>query len=271
MFGSGSNIAFNVNEGQYVVVVTSGVVNSAAGMTLTNCSYGNTYIYKANTTGVCTVNIARYSVITYVAVLNEIDNPTVSKTISNAGWATYCSPYAMDFSGEVTNLTKAYYVTGIKANGTTLTLLEVNGIVPAGTGVLLRGEGVCEIPVLSGSNASTEGNLLVGVLEATELEANSIYVLLKEDEKVGFFKNNYAFTVGAQTAYLPAEAIDGLTAIPTNARDFQFVENEEATGIHEILRPIGENRYYNLNGQRVAKPTKNGIYIIDGRKVIIKK
>jgi hypothetical protein len=43
-----------------------------------------------------------------------------------------------------------------------------------------------------------------------------------------------------------------------------------ATEIHEIGRPSlsGQRVIYNLRGQRVTNPTR-GIYIVDGRKVVI--
>ena len=42
------------------------------------------------------------------------------------------------------------------------------------------------------------------------------------------------------------------------------------TGIQNVNREtITNNRYYNLAGQRVAQPTK-GMYIVNGKKVIIK-
>ena len=273
MFGGNRSVAVNANEGQYVRLVVKGTVNSAsAGLTRRNdLSYGNCHIYQVNTSGISTINLARNSVIYTVEVLNAIDNPTVTKTISAAGWATYCSPYALDFSSPIENLTKAYYVTGVKANSTVLTLLEINGPVPAGTGVLLQGEGECQIPILSGSGASTEGNLLVGVLEATQLEANTIYVLLKENNKVGFFRNNNAFTVSAQTAYLPAEAIENLMAVPTEARSYQFLDDSEINGVQEVRsrNNDGRNSIYNLQGQRVST-LRRGVYIINGKKYVKK-
>ena len=189
-------------------------------------------------------------------------NPTVAKTITAAGWATYCSPYALDFSGDIVNLTKAYFVTGVEANGTTLTLQPVNGTVPAGTGLLLQGEGNCVIPVVSGSTTNTSANKLVGVTEQTVKAAGTVYVLLQEQGTTGFFLNNNAFTVGAQTAYLPADFA------PAEARFYPLTD--EATAINGTSLTNGEKaNVYNLKGQRVSKPTK-GVYIKDGRLMIVK-
>ncbi len=269
-FSGGRNIAFNVSKGQYVRVKASIAANSAGGsLQRQNDLSGNGYyLCKATKDGVGTVNFPRYTVIYSVEVFSQL--PPVAKTITPAGWATYCSPYALDFSEPIENLKNAYYVTGIKANGTSMVLLPITGQVPAGTGILLEGEGECLIPILSGSAASTQGNLLVGVLEPTLLEAKTIYVLMKEEAGVGFYLNNNDFTVGAQTAYLPVDAINQRQAVPTEARNFRFVDEQDATGIGTLrTMPIMDGRYYNLQGQRVVTPTK-GIYIVNGKKIIIK-
>ena len=49
-------------------------------------------------------------------------------------------------------------------------------------------------------------------------------------------------------------------------------DDEETTGINAVenMKPeVEDNVYYNLNGQRVMNPGK-GLYIVNGKKVIIK-
>lgn len=125
---------------------------------------------------------------------------SVSKTITAAGWATYCSPYALDFSGDIEHLDAAYIVTGGAAG--VLSMDEVTGTVPANTGLLLKGEGECVIPVVASSSTNVSANKLVGVTEETEIDANTGYVLMASPS-LGFYKNANAFTLGANTAYLP--------------------------------------------------------------------
>jgi hypothetical protein len=49
-----------------------------------------------------------------------------------------------------------------------------------------------------------------------------------------------------------------------------FFEEDEATGVAKIIIPVSTvDTYYNLNGQQVANPTK-GVYIKNGKKVIVK-
>ena len=58
--------------------------------------------------------------------------------------------------------------------------------------------------------------------------------------------------------------------VPAGAQARSFTIDEEATGINAVNgERLMVNGYYNLNGQRVDQPTK-GLYIVNGRKVIIK-
>ena len=190
---------------------------------------------------------------------------SVSKSISSVGWATYCSPYALDLSGELTNLTDAYIVTG-GADGK-LTKTSVNGgTVPANTGLLLKGTaGTVNFPVVASSATDVSANKLVGVTTDTDIAAETGYVLMYENSVLAFYKNSNAFTVGANTAYLPAD-FDG-----TGARFSFFSFDDETTGISQVedsaLRM--ENSVYNLQGQRVDNP-KKGLYIRNGKKVMMK-
>ena len=192
---------------------------------------------------------------------------SVSKTISAAGWATYCSPYALDFTSSIAHLDGAYIITG--NSGASLTLSDaITTTVPANTGLLLKGNGAVTIPVVASGAYDTTGNKLVGVTADTKFDQNTIYVLMNEAAGVGFYKNGNAeqFTVGANTAYLPVGFGDGY------ARSFFSFDEEETTGIEGIANSqklTANGEFFDLQGRRVAQPTK-GLYIVNGKKVVIK-
>ena len=191
---------------------------------------------------------------------------SVSKTITSVGWATYCSPFALDFTGDIANLTDAYIVTGGSAGVLTKTSVK-GGTVPANTGLLLKGtEGTVTIPVVATGSTDVLANKLVGVTANTEIAAEAGYVLMNDATNgLAFYKNKNAFTVGANTAYLPVDFAGAA------ARFDSFSFDDETTGITQIENGESniENSVYNLNGQRVSKP-KNGLYIVNGKKVIVK-
>jgi len=181
---------------------------------------------------------------------------TVAKTISAAGYATICSAYALDFAG--TGLT-AYIAKEAEDNNVEF---EAVTTIPANTGVLLKGDkGDYTISVIPSSSTDVSANLFVGVLENTEVAAETAFVLMASPE-VGFYKNHKAFTVGANTAYIPADVAP--------ARSFiGFDEDSQTTGIQNLTPAKDKGVVYNLNGQRVAAPQR-GLYIVGGKKVVMK-
>lgn len=184
--------------------------------------------------------------------------PTTNVTVGEDGYRTFASKYPLDFTEPITGL-KAYKAT---VSGSTVTFSEVTGKVPAKGGLLLKADpGDYTIPV-SADEPAEFNNALVGVIKDTE-EAAGIYVLMNEDKVIGFYKTENTFTVGANTAYLPAGVVAG-------ARTFiGFDEEGEATGIEAIERNQQKESVFNLNGQRVAQPSK-GLYIVNGKKVVLK-
>lgn len=156
---------------------------------------------------------------------------SVSKTISAAGWATFCSPYALDFTNDIDNLDAAYFVTS--ATGDVVDLDEVTGTVPAGTGLLLKGNGDCVIPVVASSSTDVSANKLVGKTAEYTLPAGQGYVLLNGGSGIGFYINpDAAFTVGANTAYLPLGFNSNTPGAPSA---FHLVDEENnATNIENI-------------------------------------
>ena len=180
----------------------------------------------------------------------------VSVTISSAGYKTYYSANALKFEG-VDGL-KAYIA---EKDGTTIKFTQVSS-VPAETGVLLKGDAATyQIPVVASSDTDVSANKLEGVLEDTAKDAG-IFVLMNGTSGVGFYKTTSAFTVGANTAYLPASVAGAKTFIGFD---------DEALGISDALKlnSMENKAFFNLAGQRVEQPTK-GLYIVGGKKVIIK-
>lgn len=75
-----------------------------------------------------------------------------------------------------------------------------------------------------------------------------------------------AFQSAAHKAWLIIEK-----SAPATTRGFiSFGDEDGTTGIDKVIKqPVADNVYYNLQGQRVEKPTK-GLYIVNGKKVVIK-
>lgn len=252
-------VLLGMEAGQLIQIAATSAPSSTSNLTVVPAAtYTGTYTYTATADGEVIFSLAKDVQLKTI----KLCETSVSKTISNAGWATYCSPYALDLSN-ATGLTGAYIVTGGE-NGVLTKTPVMNGTVPANTGLLLKGnEGTATIPVVASGDASNvTGNKLVGVTAETKIDANTGYVLLKENNVLRFYKNNNDFTLGANTAYLPVNFDQ------TVAARASYLLFDDMTGISQVAgSEVKKNgAIYNLNGQRVSNPTK-GIYIIDGVKV----
>jgi hypothetical protein len=169
-------------------------------------------------------------------------------------WATF---YNKTSSFKADDNTQVFKVT---LSGTTVTLLEVTDkIVNAGTAVVLKSTGTPVMTLTTASSSDTQGNDLVGTYETITNPGNA-YVLNNGDEGVGFYKLAATGTIGFGKAYLVASAA---------ARD--FLGFDETTSLTPIPSPIGEGGdvIYDIHGRRVnGKPSK-GLYIINGKKVVL--
>ena len=180
-----------------------------------------------------------------------------SVTITSAEYATYCGTLALDFS--TTGIT-AYTATD---GETKVTLNEIeSGKVPANTPVVLYKAGAdgtaINVPVTASADA-VEGTNDLHVSTGTDVDY--MYVLSKQNSKVGFYPWNGSSDLSAGKIYLQGKASYG-------ARSFIGFDDVTAVGSMEAL-PAIEGAYYNLNGQQVAQPAK-GLYIVNGKKVVIK-
>ena len=181
---------------------------------------------------------------------------SASATIASSGFTTYCSPYDLSFEN-VENLEAAYVVTASTSSSATLTKVTA---VPAGTGVILKGTAGEEVSIpVAEYTGSGISNILVGTLEATTVTAETVYVV-----SGGKFMLFAGTEIPANKAYLPASALTG--GAPSLSFDF----GGETTGINSVERgALSVEGCYTLDGRRVAQPTK-GLYIVNGKKVVIK-
>ena len=163
---------------------------------------------------------------------------------------TYVPAKALDFSS-VEGLT-AYYVTAVTATEATLTPATT---VAAGEGIILEGTAGTEydVPVASGEVTANSANLL-----ATGTIAEGDYILYD-----GQFVLCTGGTLPDGKAYLPKSAIS------TSSAKALILGFGDATGINKAKAAKAEGAIYSISGVRVAQPQK-GVYIMNGRKVIVK-
>ena len=179
-------------------------------------------------------------------------------TVSNAGWATLYAPVPLTIPSEV----KVY--TG-KVSGKKLILSPVQTTIPAHTPVLIEATANTyqftidyEAVEIAAIDQSLDGTIETKVTPTDK----KVFTLQKLEDALGFFK--YTGT-NLQGFRVYGENLLGSTS---SAMGLVF-DYGEVTGIEGITTDGQKAEIYDLSGRRMAKAQK-GIYIIDGKKVILK-
>ncbi len=181
---------------------------------------------------------------------------TLNGPVEGSYYATFCVPF------NVVTLDGATAYTLSKGE-TELTMTEVSGPVVAGTPVLLVGTSETATATIGSnySNAPVSGTALTGNYFAIPFDGATNYVLGTDGTKVGFFHWD-GTTLKANRAYIAGEAAGG-------AKGF-YLDDSFATAIQKLTDAADGNAiYYDLSGRRVAEP-KQGLYIVNGKKVVVK-
>ena len=199
----------------------------------------------------------------------------ISITLNQYGSSTYCSEYALDFS-EVQGL-KAYAATGYNTKTGIVTLTRVMTSQPD-MGLFLKGApGEYTVPTLESTDDNSL-NMLVGLTENTTITATSDdglyynfrYTIKSGEESPLFYRVEEAgFTLNAGKAYLQIPAA-WMPVAETRSIGLRF-DDEDATDIEDVeLGTQHSEQIYDLMGRRVAQPQKGGVYVVNGKKTIIK-
>lgn len=192
----------------------------------------------------------------FVIALDVIEAP-VAITPTNDK-STYVTEKALDFSN-VSGL-KAYVATAAAAGKVTL---EEVGAVPTGTPLMLIGTANTEytVPVTATATAPATNMFRAGdvtkVFDGTTFD----YILYSD----GLFYQIGSGSVATTKAYLHCDT----DPTASGSRSLAISFGNETTGISNVNANVKENSYYDLQGRSVAQPQK-GLYIVNGKKVIIK-
>lgn len=168
----------------------------------------------------------------------------------------------------------AFGYTSIDGNNTLTKSVEyvAGDIVPANTAVVVKGaKGSYNYYNTEETATKTiENNHLKGVTTDTRIEATSgvkRYILTRADDGIlAFYRTNSGnINVKANRAYLE---------VPTAMAVASFSLEGTATGINNVVTTAAKQGIYTISGVRLnATTTKElpaGIYIVDGKKVIVK-
>lgn len=284
---NGSNEMFNLN--------TLGVESIK---TITNSNNNRVSVYqlgdKAKDLTFCVQNCKLYR----IAIVK--DNKTIGDKYKDyIKYATYSQSYPVDYNlNAILNGTAvtAYSVsTDYQSNATSVIFTELpNNQSDSGEGVILKTSGnlgeshpifttdVNTTPKRLTSNAlvGTTGGKATTEFDKAKKDGYQNYILTtkyfhldKEDQVIDGNRQCFYKWVKGDTksnfAYLQLKN-------PSNANAKTVIYLDwfgDTTGIHDMTAPsqvTSGKTYYTLDGRKVTSPTQKGIYIINGKKIIIK-
>ena len=244
------------NNGSWTVSVTDGIASIIAqgSNTRNMMQYNQTSsIFSCYASDKPQKDISIYKI-------NKASIEAYTLIVGNAGWATLCLNYDAEIPSGVT----CYSVSAV--DGESATLAEVEGVIPANTGVIVEAEAgsyTFEVATEAGSDVANE---LIGTIVNTYITKEA-YVLGIVDGKVGLYKAEMAGGVwlnNANKAYLPA------SAVPNKSVAFYGFDWDGTTGIEKVEIRNEKSEIYDLTGRRIDAITAPGIYIVNGVKRLIK-
>lgn len=188
--------------------------------------------------------------------------------VSASGFATTCLPFnTLPSSGlQVFAIESA---TPPTSEDGVATLSAISGVVPAATPVVLyaKGGGDFTLNATDTEGTAPAANLLQGTPDMlTTVGADNVYVVWDNDNTPGFYKYT-ADQLAPFKAYLSA---DVLAAAGVTRLLLSVGEEGTATGINAATegKTQGGSEIFDLQGRRVTKMQKGGIYIVGGKKIV---
>ena len=237
----------------YYPGTTTGVENEVV-ISKNSTSAGGTFVFTVGGSA----SQQRFCVEVYgtTSAVNEAITP--GKT-----YTTYIPSHNLDFTSHAK--LKAYIATA--ATTSTVTMTSVNK-VPAGTPIVLKATetgSAISVPIATSTDNVSSNKLKIGDGKTT-IGGDSRYDYILSDGK---FYRAESGTVAVGKAYLHLDSAP--SSGEAHTLDIVFEESGNVTGINDVRSKMADVRgeYYNLNGQKVKNPTK-GLYIVNGKKVIIK-
>ena len=181
----------------------------------------------------------------------EIVNPLSISFAANQLWATWYGGYNFEVPTGMT----AYKVSSV--SGSTVTVDAIT-YVPANTGVLIK-RTATDAAVVNSNVYNGETSAITSLLRNGSPTPYTDYILYND----GFVLSSVS-TIGEHRCYLPGTGTASTRGLTI---DFGNGTTDISTKTAEVF---DSGEWFDLQGRRIEKPQKKGLYIHDGKKVVVK-
>ena len=172
----------------------------------------------------------------------------------------YGTYFSSNMNYELPEKVMAYIITGV--NGTNTVLEEIN-YIPVGVPVLLEKKETA-VETRTATNPDTKDNWLHHADKETTISRSTgtayyLYngMFIRATENKAAANNNYLIVPASSQA--PVRALN-------------IGHGDGTTGIESLgsTESSNDERWYDLQGRRIERPAKTGLYILNGKKVVIR-
>lgn len=198
--------------------------------------------------------------------LTGIDTDDILLKGMSAGMTigTFSAPYPTTYPLGVT----AYYANEAERDGALYLKAIENNIIPANEGVILVGEkGISQtamLPVTTEDIVELENNVFSNSAKGDVTMGEYDYILANGTEGIGIYKAKIGSMLKAGKAYL---SFTNATSARNLTMHFGGISSNivSVSTSDRVDTPV-----FDLSGRRLNKVSKNGVYIINGKKLYIK-
>ena len=172
----------------------------------------------------------------------------------------YGTYFSSNMNYELPEKVMAYIITGV--NGTNTVLEEIN-YIPVGVPVLLEKKETA-VETRTATNPDTKDNWLHHADKETTISRST---------GTAYFLYNGMFIRATENK---AAANNNYLIVPASAqapvRALNIGQGDGTTGIESLgsTESSNDERWYDLQGRRIERPAKTGLYILNGKKVVIR-
>lgn len=257
--------AKNGDATKFVTATAYFTTGAAGNYILSLTQSGNTHLTDVSIEKVASATLALNEASTYVPVDRTFyETVTLARPLATGKWNTFVVPFDIDnttlkaqFGNDV-----AVSEATLAADAVTFTPMATPAIT-ANKPVIIKGDrkdsySFSNVLLKTGSATIAEnGTSFVGNYTTNKTLENGWYYIASNELKVA----NGNQTIDGFRAYFTTSA---------GARLSMIIDGEETNAIEGLeLNSQKANVIYNLNGQRVEK-AKKGLYIVNGKKAIVK-
>ena len=239
-----------------------------------NTSVGEGYLFNLNNLSFYKRSLNENYIYTPVAA-SDVD-VVLTRSITAAKWSTIVLPFEMTSEqisatfGAGTEIAQLNSKDGTILKFTSVSEMNANEPYLIKVASNFSNKTISGVTIVAGTPSKTtvSGVDFIGSYNAmTDIPysdgTNSYYFLSGNT----LYRSSEGTTHDTMKGFRAYFKVPGTTA----ARTLNFTIGDETTGVSDVRSKISDirDKYYNLSGQRVKNPS-NGLYIVNGKKVVIK-